>query len=251
MGGAFSKNVAKQIIQSSNNIATKYIQNCSGTGSQTFGVDISKGCTSSIGTIDITNEQVINVTCAQNSTTISSMKSDIQAQIVQQATAAAQSIGGPEGTFSESIATFSATAANTITTLYTQTCIGKANQSQAITCSGSGTQSTIGAINISDTQNVYSNCVAINNTNNELITTLTNIIREKTNAKEINTLGGFVGIILIFLGALGIGFIYTVNGPLGWIIVAVIAVIIVAIIIYAAVAFTQKLYPFNQKTTVN
>lgn len=251
MGAAIARNVAKQIISTSNNIATTYVQNCTGSGSQTFGVDISSGCQSKIGDINITNQQVINVKCVSNDTTISSMKADIQAQITQQATAAAQSIGGPSVSFSDSIATFSVEAANTITTLYTQTCIGQANESAGITCSGTGSTSSIGAINVTNTQNVYTDCVSTNNTNNSLTDALTTIIYNQTNAKEANTLGGFVGIGLIFLGVLGIGFVYTTNGPMGWIIVAAIAVIIVAVIVYAAVAFSQKLYPFNQQTSVN
>ena len=251
MGAAIARNVAKQIISTSNSIATTYIQNCTGSGSQTFGVNISSGCQSKIGDINITNEQVINVKCASNDTTISSMKSDIQAQIAQQATAAAQSIGGPSLSFSDAISKFSVKAANAITTLYTQTCIGNANESEGITCSGTGSTSSIGAINVTNTQNVYTDCVSTNNTNNSLVDSLTTIMYLQTNAQEANTLGGFVGIALIFLGILGIGFVYTANGPIGWIIIAVIAVIIVAVIVYATVAFTQKLYPFNQRTNIN
>ena len=251
MGAAISKNVAKQIIDTSTSIANSYVQNCSGTGSQVFGLDVSSGCTANIGSINISNQQVINVKCVQNTTTQNSMKADIQAQITQQALAAAQSIGGPSLSYAENISNFSAKAASDITNVYTQTCMAQASQTQGIVCGGTGSSLTVGAINISGQQTQYTDCTANNSTINDLTTELASIINSQTSAKEADTLGTFVVVGLIILGILGLGFIYAANGPIGWAIIAVIAVIIVVLIVYATLAFTKKLYPFNQSTTIN
>lgn len=251
MGAAIAKNVSKQIINNSTTIANTYIQKCTGTGDQLFGLTISNGCVANIGKIDIANTQVLNVICVQNSTTTSSMKSEIAAQIAQQALAAAQSIGGPSASFAESIAIFAANASETITNLYTQTCLGNANQNQNIKCTDPSSQLTVGAIDISNQQTEFTNCTANSTTINTLVNGLSDIISQQTNASEANSFTGFIVIFLVVLGIIGFSFIYTLNGHVGWIIIAIIAIIVVVIIVYATLAFSQKLYPFNQKTNLN
>jgi hypothetical protein len=251
MGAAISNNVAKQIISSSQSIATSYTQTCSGSGSQVFGLDTSNGCVTQTGDINITNTQVINVACMTNDTTKSSMRADIQAQILQQSLAAAQSIGGPSLSFARLVTDFAEDASQQITTLYTETCIGTANQSVGIACTDPNSKLTVGAINVSNTQNVYVNCVTNNSTINNLTSRLAGIIKTETSAQEADSLVAFAVVGLVFLAIIGIGFLYTANGPIGWIIIAIIAVIVVVMITYAALAFSKKLYPFNQQTNVN
>lgn len=246
MGAAISKNVAKQIITTSTGIANSYVQQASAQGSEAFGLTIGSGCTSNIGTINITNKQVINVQALQNTTTQNSMRAAIQAQITQQAVAAAQSLGGPSASFAENISDFAVSASNTIKDVYTQTCLGNAEQSQNIICGGTGASNTIGAIDISNTQNAYTDCTANNATINNLVDTLASIINDQTSAKEADTLGTFVVVGIIFLGIIGLGFVYAANGPIGWVIIAIIAVIVVVLIVYATLAFSRKLYPFSQ-----
>lgn len=251
MGAAISNNVASQIVSTSLNIANTYAQTCTGTGSQVFGLNVSQGCKTQTGDINITNTQVLNVKCMQNTTTINSMKADIKAQITQQAIAAAQSIGGPSVTFAQDITNFANEASETITNLYTQTCTGGGTQSAEITCTDPNSQLTVGAINVSNTQNVYVDCTNDSKTINELKSTLASTIYNQTSAKEADSLAAFAIIGLIFLAIIGIGFLYTANGPVGWLIIGIIAIVVVVMIVYAALAFTKKLYPFNQQTNVD
>jgi len=251
MGGAVAKNISKQIINNSLSIANTYVQNCTGTGDQLFGLTISNGCVANVGTINIENTQVVNVKCVQNTTTKSSMQSDIQAQIAQQALAAAQSIGGPSVSFAESIANFAQSTSETIKNKYTEECLDTANQSQKITCTDPNSKLTVGAIDIKNEQSAYNTCTANNTTIDAIVDSLATIISQQTNASEVNSFSGFVIIILGVLGIVAYGFIKTLNGPIGWIVIAIVAIIVISIIIYATLALTEKLYPFNQKTNLN
>lgn len=250
MGAAISNNVANQIIQNSNAIANKYIQSCSSQANSSFNLDILRGCKSNIGTVDISTSQVIDVTCAQNTTTRDSMRSDIKAQIIQQATAAVQSLGGPALAVASNLTDVATTAASTITDSYTQSCLGTATASNNILCSDPDSGLNIGLLKVEDTQTARNTCVATNITTNGLVASLSTVISTTTNASEADTLIIFVIIGLVVLAFVGIFFLYTLNGPIGWVIVGIFVLIVIGIVIYATLAFTDKLYPFNTKTAV-
>lgn len=251
MGAAISSNVSNQIIDTSIGIGNTYAQNCTSKGTQKFNLSIANGCKSNIGQININDQQYVDISCIQNTTTKNSMQADIQSQILQQITAAAQSIGLPSLTLASDVENFAQKTALDISNLYTQSCVQTLNQSQQITCTDPGSELTVGLINIQDAQNSYSNCVANNTTINDAKLTLKNFFDTQTNAKEADTAATFVIIGLIVLTFVGIFFLYTLNGPLGWVVVGIFLLIVIAIIVYATVAFTDKLYPFNQKTSVS
>lgn len=251
MGAAVSNQVAKQIIASSQSIANQYIQGCTGTGNQTFGVDISKGCVANIGTIDVTNNQIVSITCAQNNTTTSSMKADIQAQINQQALAAAQSIGWPSASIASSIAQTSEGIAQTITSIYTQTCLGAANQTNNIKCTDPGSKLTIGVIDVNNTQAIYANCIQENITTSGVTDQMAQIIGQQTDAQESDTLATVVILFLVIGGIFLLFFVNMGGGTIGWILILIFVLIIVALIVYAIFAFSRKLYPFNKGSSLS
>lgn len=250
MGAAISNNVAKQITTSSTSIATSYTSKCTTTGHQLFDLKILSGCQANGNTVNITNEQVLGVACIQNATTQASMTSDIQAQIAQQALAAAQSIGGPSLSIASSISEEATRSAQEIVTLYTQTCVANENQETKVTCSD-GSQFNGNVINISNDQSTYNSCVSNASTIADIQNRIAGLINQQTSAQEANTLVSIVVIGLIVLAFFGIFFVYSINGPIGWLIVGILFLLIIALIVYAIFAFMDKLYPFNQGTNVS
>jgi len=248
MGTAISTNVANQITQNSLTIANKYVANCTSTGDQLFDLQILNGCVANNNTINIANTQVLNTSCIQNATTKASMSSDIQAQIAQQALAAAQSIGGPSIQIATAISNQATSSANSIVAAYTQSCVSSESQTTKIICSDPGSSFSGNLININNTQSSYNSCVANQSSIDKIKTDIANLIKSSTSAKEVDTFGGILGAIVLGLVIFGIAFIYFTESSFGWIIVIIIALVCIGLIIYAVFAFTDKLYPFNRGT---
>lgn len=249
MGAAISNNVSNQIIDTSVQIANSYVDKCAATFSQTFNLSASM-CTQNIDKIVLDQSQIVNVACIQNTTTQSSMKSDIKAQILQQTIAAAQSLGLPSLTDAQSAEDFAEKTSEDISTAVTQQCTSELNQAQNISCSA-GANQKIGVIDIKGSQTTFSNCVSNSSNISQAKLDLANYISNTTNATEANSAVTFVIVALIILTFVGIFFLYTLDGPIGWVIVGIFLLIVLGIIVYATVAFTDKLYPFNQRTSVD
>lgn len=245
MGAAISNQVANQVINSSYSIANSYIDKCKSTTLNDFTLEAEKGCVKqSTGPIDLTNNTSINVSCVQNSSTRSSMQTQISTQILDQATAAAQSIGGPSLSFADQIQNFSQNASTSIMNNYTQDCLSSVDNNVTIKCASGATQ-TIGAIDVSSNTNEFTSCIAKNRTDSDLVGTLSTIIQNSTNASEADTFGVVIVVILIFLAIGAIFFIYTLNGPTGWLIVIIVLSVVIGLSIYSAFAFNSGLFPFN------
>ncbi len=248
MGAAISTNISNQIINSSTQIADTYVQTCTSTFSDTFNLSASN-CTQNIGTINLDQTQTVNVACLQNDTTQASMQADIKAQILQQTIAAAQSIGLPSLTSAQSYEDFAQTTSQQISQAYTQSCVNQLSAAQNITCQA-GANQTIKVINIESGQSAYTNCTQNDGSVNQAKQTLSAKLFQDTSAKEADTAVTFVIVGLIILTFVGIFFLYSLDGPIGWVVVGIFLLIVLAVIVYATVAFSDKLFPFNQKTAV-
>jgi len=246
MGAAVSSNVTKQIIETSYGIANNYVNDCKTTTSATYNFLASNGCTQNLQNINLQNGSTINVSCLQNNSTQNSMKNMIRDQIVAQATAAAQSIGGPSLSFSSNVQDIAQKISEQISTDYTQKCTAGNNTTVNIVCSDPSTNQTINGLTINNTENTFNNCTSNNTTVNQQSGRLSDLIRTQTNASEVNTLGSFVAIFLIIIAIIGFFFVKTLNGPIGWIVVIIVAAIVIGLIIYAIFAFERGLYPFTR-----
>lgn len=246
MGAAISNNVSKDIVNTSYSIATSYVQTCQSANKATFNIVANPNCKAqNLGQLDIVNKSSMNANCLQNSTTENTMQSMIQDQIVAQATAAAQSIGGPSLSFASSLQERAENIAQSIRTLYTQHCVTNNTSDVNITC-GSGATQTFTGISIDNEISTYNTCTADNATKNQFISKLSNLIHNETNAKEADTLGGFVIVILIVLAIIAFFFVKTLNGPIGWVIVIIVIAVIIGLAVYAAFAFRNGWYPFKR-----
>ena len=245
MGAAISTQVSKQILTNSYAIANTVVQNCVSGIQQDVTLIAKDNCKQNLGTVNINAGNTINVQCVQNTTVQNSLKAQIQAQVTQQANAAAQSLGGPSLSFAKSLTETSEDIATSITNLFTQNCVANIDQSYTIQCQDSA-QQTIQTLNIETGNSVYSTCVNDSTIQNRLQTAMESTIKQTTSAQEADTLAVVIIIVLIFLAIGAIFFIQTLNGPMGWLIVIIVVIVIIGLLVYAAFAFADGLYPFSK-----
>ena len=247
MGAAISDQVSNQIIKNSLDIATNVSQTCQSTTSNNFNIDAKNNCVQTLGNITIKNNISIDTSCIQNSTVQNSLQSQLQTQILNQATAAAQSLGGPSITFSRNIQNFSQETSKNISNLFTQSCVSQHSSTVTIKCSDNAIQ-TIGAINDTNQIADYTNCTNNNSVISDAKETLSNYLKNETFATEADTFGSVVVIFLVVIGFFAIFFVQTLNGPIGWIIIIIVAAIVIGAIIYAIYAYQNGSYPFSGRS---
>lgn len=246
MGAAISNNVSSQIVNTSYGIANTYVTDCSSAAKSTYEILASKGCNQTLKNVDLKSGTTINVDCIQNNTTKNSMQSMIQDQVVAQATAAAQSIGGPSLSFANSIQDIAQNIAQNIKNDYTQRCVQNNTTKITIDCTDPSTNQSIDGLTIDNSIADYATCTSNNTTVNLFQSKLSTLIRTQTNASEVNTFGSFVAIFVIIIAIVGFFFVKTLSGPMGWVIVIIVAAIVLGLIIYAGFAFENSLYPFTK-----
>jgi len=245
MGAAISNNVASQIISQSYKIATAAVTTCQSSSRNNFTIGATGSCTVEGNTIDFTQGNTISATCLQNLNVQNSIKSQINAQIIAQSNAAAQSLGGPSLSYAQAVQDVAEDASTTISNAFTVNCISGNTNTANITC-GDNASISNNVINVNQTNSTYATCTNDAATITRLAQSLSSAIQSTTTATEADTLSGVIVILFVFLAIGAIFFLYTLNGPTGWIVVGIVALIIIALLVYAAFAFTDGLYPFKK-----
>jgi hypothetical protein len=246
MGAAISNQVANQVIQTSYKISNAVIQNCSTVSNNNFTLGLTGGCQFNGDTFDVTQQNTINTSCVQNSTVKNTMQSQITAQITSQVNAAAQSLGGPSVTLANNIQNFAQQTSEQITNRFTQSCVNNSTNNATINCANSSLNHT--AFKFTQGNSSYDACANDADIQNQFVASLSTLIQNNTSATEADTLTGVIIIIFVFLAIGAIFFIRTLNGPMGWLIVGIVALVIIGLLVYAAFAYVDGLYPFKKST---
>jgi len=247
MGASIATQTAKQIINNSIAIGTNASQTCQSTTVNNFNVTATDKCVQDLSGLSEDNKISIDTRCIQNTTVQNNLQAQLQTQIMNDSLAAAQSLGGPSLNVSTQIQQFAQKTSIDIKNLFTQSCVTAHSSDVTIACSGNA-QQTIKGINVSNQISDYQNCTTNNSVITQAVVTLSNILQNTNAAKESDTLIDIVIIIVVIIGIFGVFFVQSLNGPIGWVVVIIIAAVIIGLIIYAIYAFEAGLYPFNSKS---
>lgn len=246
MGASIAKNVTQNASSGVNNIANSYVTSCTTTVANNQNITASGNCKVDFGTIDVKNTAALSTKCMQSNTTITSMRNQIKNKILSNVTSQTQNLGLPSLSVATNISEAATNLANVVTNTYTQTCINSISSNQSFSCTDNA-EVTVNYLNMDNGVQAFQECVQNNISIIDAQNNLESAISQTTAATEENAFAGFFGIFMIIIGIIAIFFINSLNGPIGWLIVAIIICIAIGSLVYGYLASKNGLYPYPKK----
>lgn len=238
-----SENAAKQLVENAQDVAQQFVTKCTTTSDQRNSINLGD-CTIENSTVKITTQNTLDTACIQNVTTQNNMKSNIQTQLAQNAQAVAQNFGiGINTSVSKNLSTSINNVAQTITQLYTTECINAIKTDNTVICDNGIIRNS--SILIDNTNDSYNSCTNNINSTNIMIGEIVNALEQSSTAEEANAFTAFIIIFFIFIGIFAIFFCYSLNGPIGWVIVIVVLILVITSVAYSAFAYSRGNYPYQ------
>lgn len=196
MGGSTSsENYVNEVLNDTLDILNQTTQDCSTSFSQDQQINLTNIHNCSFGEVDMTQASTIDTVCVQTAVTEDAVTDDITATTSQDAEATSTFYNMSQ-TDSNNVMTQSINLSNTITNLYTQTCMANLSQNQELNVGGCyDSPDTFPIVNMNQSMDYLANCVQSSASYATVATSITDTIDQY--AKSV-TKGG-LGIFLLFL----------------------------------------------------
>ena len=245
MGLSIAKNTVNKMVNDSINITKSYVSQCSAGYTDTIANITLNGCTVENSNLNAGAQQVVNQACITNATNKNNITTNIQSSIQQQATAVVQQFAFGTAADAEEFMDLSTKLATAISTSFTSTCTVNNSSSKAnITC----TNSTIsGSILTADAyQNISQNCILNDNDVNNISNQMIDKLSQTALAKQQDSFSGIIIGFFVVVGLVAIASVYTLNGPIGFLVVGFVVVSVIISLVYSLTAKSRGNYPYNK-----
>lgn len=240
-----ASNILNSTIQQSIDIINGSYQDCAAPIGQAQSITVVNCNTIRITNVTLEQNVELDVECVQEALAENDLQTTISNQFAQNAQAINQALNlNVASTSAQSIVNLMQQLSETITNIYSQTCLPPSNQSQMINAqctTSTGSIAEIDQVNLRQVQNLTANCVQQNSTVNRLKTEIENIIKQESSAvvQPIFTIGGIIIVLVLVLLILLVFFGGSAQN------IIIIVIIIAAIIgIYLLIAWSLGLWPF-------
>lgn len=247
MGNIHATNTLNSVISNSVTILNQSTETCRTTLQQEIDININKCSTVNIIGINFNQSGSISTKCAESNSAKNNVKSEIDSEFKQAATAINQALSlNPGSTSSNNITNLMEQLSVNIQNEFTQNCINSVvnKDTISVTCSGKDGTANLEYLNFNQTANSISNCTLSSTSVNSVITQIKTIISQTAISKVAPLFS--LGFIIIILAAIFL-FMYQGEKSLTQIIIVLIIVGSILLIIYAIFASIYGWVPFKSK----
>lgn len=246
MGISSSSNTVNSMLKNVNDVFNTYENICAASGNEVDTTFKLQGCALTGDIFRLNNYQAVSQSCIQNGTTTTSIRADVEQSMRQSATAITQSFGFPSVSRANDFIQQSVTLGGQIADQYINVCSATGlNSNLSFTCNGTTISNTV--IEINSYQSLTQSCISNYINEQDIATKLISSIDQTSSAKQENTFGYFMLVVVLFIGIIAWAGISIADNPLvQWLIVGLVLFSIVGSVIYAATSRSNGNYPYTK-----